>query len=198
MTARAAERHDGRTDATAAALDPIRFTVAMLPQPKLRHRTRTVTTRDGRSFTQSYQPAKTRRAEEDFTVLAAKHAPAVPFAGAIRLRLVFYMPIPISKPRWWREAAERLEIRPITKPDYDNLAKLVGDAMTNSGQWWRDDSQIVDCHCQKFYSLTPRLEIEVAPIPEPDRPLKHRFTSPSDQPSIFGDQTTNRGTQGAR
>lgn len=36
--------------------------------------------------------------------------------------------------------------------DWDNLAKGVQDAITNSGAIWRDDSQVVDGRCRKRYA----------------------------------------------
>ncbi len=47
------------------------------------------------------------------------------------------------------------ELRPISKPDRDNLEKLVLDAFTRSGRWWRDDSQIVDGRSRKVYGAAP-------------------------------------------
>ena len=49
-----------------------------------------------------------------------------------------------------------------SKPDWDNIGKLVSDAL--NGIVWRDDRQIVSGWVQKFYcekSGTPRLEISI-------------------------------------
>lgn len=48
-------------------------------------------------------------------------------------------------------------IRPTKKPDMDNVVKLVADALNMVA--YKDDTQIVDCQCRKFYSETPRTEI---------------------------------------
>jgi ABC-type polar amino acid transport system ATPase subunit len=50
-------------------------------------------------------------------------------------------------------------LRPITKPDVDNLAKTTMDAM--SGFIWLDDSQVITLFSKKFYSRKPRTEIKV-------------------------------------
>lgn len=78
--------------------------------------------------------------------------------GALVLELVAYRSIPASKPRKWREAAARGDIRPITKPDFDNYAKII-DALKHVV--WIDDAQIVRAIVEKFYSDRPRIEIRV-------------------------------------
>lgn len=59
---------------------------------------------------------------------------------------------------------------PSTKPpDYDNYAKLVGDAL--SGLAYRDDRQIIDGRCRKHFG-TPRFVIELTFCLEPPKPRK--------------------------
>lgn len=49
--------------------------------------------------------------------------------------------------------------RPIVKPDWDNIGKLYSD-MYNSNVWL-DDALTVDGTVRKFYSILPRVEIEL-------------------------------------
>lgn len=84
-----------------------------------------------------------------------------PFEGPLRLDVIMYMAVPASKPRKWREAALRGEIRPTQKPDWDNGGKLT-DALNLIV--WVDDKQIVDGRVRKFYSARPRTEVRVTPI----------------------------------
>lgn len=49
------------------------------------------------------------------------------------------------------------EIRPIIKPDWDNIGKLVSDAL--NGIAYDDDKQVVDGTTRKFYSDHPRTVI---------------------------------------
>ncbi len=58
-----------------------------------------------------------------------------------------------------REQAEKGLIRPVTRPDVDNVAKLVLDAM--NGIAYRDDSQVVSLTVDKWFSERPRIEITV-------------------------------------
>jgi Holliday junction resolvase RusA-like endonuclease len=50
-------------------------------------------------------------------------------------------------------------IRPITKPDWDNLGKKYSD-MSN-GNIWLDDNLVINGTVRKFYSVLPRVEIRL-------------------------------------
>lgn len=55
--------------------------------------------------------------------------------------------------------AEARILRPITKPDADNYAKGILDAL--KGIVWKDDGQVVDLIARKYYSAEPRVEIYI-------------------------------------
>ena len=48
-------------------------------------------------------------------------------------------------------------IRPISKPDFDNLAKTYSDMI--QGSLLYDDQLIVEGRSSKYYSIKPRIEI---------------------------------------
>lgn len=48
-------------------------------------------------------------------------------------------------------------IRPIVKPDFDNIAKKYADMY--NGNVWIDDALVIDGRVRKFYSILPRVEI---------------------------------------
>ena len=48
-------------------------------------------------------------------------------------------------------------IRPITKPDFDNIEKKYADMY--NGNIWLDDSLVVEGKIRKYYSILPRVEI---------------------------------------
>ena len=48
-------------------------------------------------------------------------------------------------------------IRPITKPDFDNVEKKYSDMYT--GTIWIDDSLVIESSFAKYYSILPRIEI---------------------------------------
>jgi Holliday junction resolvase RusA-like endonuclease len=49
--------------------------------------------------------------------------------------------------------------RPTKKPDIDNIEKIIFDAL--NGIAYNDDSQIVSCWADKFYSTVPRVEVVI-------------------------------------
>lgn len=75
--------------------------------------------------------------------------------GPLLVRVNAFMPIPKSLNKAKTAAAIIGELRPTTKPDVDNFAKVV-DAL--NGIVWRDDSQVVQLTVAKHYSDRPRLE----------------------------------------
>ena len=42
----------------------------------------------------------------------------------------------------------------VSKPDADNLAKLVLDRITRGGRIWRDDSQVARLRVEKYWAIT--------------------------------------------
>ena len=70
-----------------------------------------------------------------------------------------YRLIPKSKSKKFHKQAIEGLLRPITKPDTDNIAKNIKDALNKLA--YPDDSQIVCEHIEKFYSDNPRVEIKI-------------------------------------
>jgi len=72
-----------------------------------------------------------------------------PWDVPIGLSVHAHFDVPKSKPKWWREAAWEIEQAYASKPDVDNIAKLVQDALT--GVAWRDDALISRVRVDKDY-----------------------------------------------
>lgn len=72
---------------------------------------------------------------------------------------VSYLPIPKSMSNKERILAELGLIRPISKPDWDNLGKTYSDMI--QGTLLFDDSLIIEGISKKFYSSKPRIEIHI-------------------------------------
>ena len=86
--------------------------------------------------------------------------PKKPIEGEVWLMMTTLMPIPKSKPLWWKRAACKRLIRPITKPDCSNMIKNIEDIMKLMG-YFGDDAQIVHVKNSKFYSIHPCWEIGI-------------------------------------
>lgn len=90
------------------------------------------------------------------------YAPREPLACAIEMHMTFYLPIPKSASR--RVYMQMLNgvILPTKKPDFDNLAYLITNALKEIV--YADDSLVTDCTIRKRYSETPRTVIKIVPI----------------------------------
>ena len=86
----------------------------------------------------------------------------LPSQGPIDCRVKVFRCIPKSWSRAKREAAQRGELLPTTKPDADNYLKGIMDGL--KGIVWLDDSQVVRVVCEKAYSEQPRAVIEIREI----------------------------------
>lgn len=85
------------------------------------------------------------------------YVPAEPITDqAVSLDVIWMFPYPKSakkhRPGW-----ERWKI---TRPDTDNLNKLLKDVMTDMG-FWKDDALISSEHIRKMYTDEPGIEIEI-------------------------------------
>ncbi|MFA5897846.1 MAG: RusA family crossover junction endodeoxyribonuclease [Hyphomicrobium sp.] len=111
--------------------------------------------------TRIYTPEKTLRFEAALAHEASIVMRGRPLLdGPLVVDVLAYMPVPISKPKAWREDALAGRIAPTKKPDFDNIAKLV-DGLNMVV--WVDDAQIVDGRSRKFYSDRPRFVVRVRP-----------------------------------
>jgi Holliday junction resolvase RusA-like endonuclease len=107
-----------------------------------------------------YTDAKTRSYEAQLRYAAQQvMAGAAPIEGPLRVDITANVSIPRSMPRKKQLLAILGELRPQTKPDWDNYAKVC-DSM--NGVVWGDDKQIVDGQVRKFYSERPGLHIRVS------------------------------------
>lgn len=73
-----------------------------------------------------------------------------------------YYPIPKSFSKKKAGNAESGELRPVTKPDCDNVIKVVLDAL--NGVAYHDDKQVVCVSCNKYYARTGYLHITITEI----------------------------------
>ena len=137
----------------------IQFTV--YGEPTAKGRPRAAIGKNGR-IRGAYTPGKTRSAETNFREQAVKVKPERPFEGPVVLDLKFFRGVPRSWSKKKREEALKGERVPAVRPDVDNLAKLVKDAL--NGVFWRDDAQVVRLTAEKRYSDVPRTEVKVEEV----------------------------------
>jgi Holliday junction resolvase RusA-like endonuclease len=87
----------------------------------------------------------------------------VPYAGEVELEITIYRPMLASWAPYKRMLCELGVIRPESKPDYDNFSKIITDAMR--GIVFVDDGQVVVGNVSLYYSVRPRMVLNVAGRP---------------------------------
>jgi len=89
--------------------------------------------------------------------IGREHAPARPLDGGLSFIAVFWMPKPAT--------VKKTVLLPLKRPDLDNLMHKLTDQF--NGVFWMDDSQIVDLHVYKRFTIDGRTGVEIrveAPI----------------------------------
>ena len=121
------------------------------------------------NYVRTYTPEKTKEYEELIQTiwqLKAKdsnyHTVFFPAGTPVSVMITAYYKIPNGTNK--AKKAEMLtgKIRPLVKPDFDNVVKAVCDAL--NGTAYDDDKQIVEARVMKFYSDNPRVEIAISDI----------------------------------
>ena len=119
----------------------LEFFLPMVP-PTATHQEKKWRVVDGKPV--SYEPPEVRAAREKLTAYLAPHRPASPMEGPVRLVVKWCFP---------RGRHADGEYR-ISRPDTDNLQKLLKDCMTALG-FWRDDAQVASEIAEKFWAEVP-------------------------------------------
>ncbi len=108
----------------------------------------------------TYTPQKTREYEAIVRdCYRIQNGNKESLSGAVRARITAYFAIPKSTTK--RDRADMLAgvILPTKKPDLDNIAKVILDAL--NGLAYRDDACVTEVTARKFYSESPRVEVEL-------------------------------------
>jgi len=84
------------------------------------------------------------------------------FKGPVAVSILFLMPRPKNHFGTGRNKDKLKETAPFfcaTKPDIDNLEKMVFDCINQL--LWTDDARVVESHCTKIYSDKPMTIIDI-------------------------------------
>lgn len=96
-----------------------------------------------------YEPPQLRAARAKLTAHLAQHKPDLPMTGALRLVVKWCYPCGGDHtPGTYKT----------TRPDTDNLQKLLKDCMTDVG-FWKDDAQVASEVVEKFWATVPGIYI---------------------------------------
>jgi Holliday junction resolvase RusA-like endonuclease len=133
----------------------IKFTICGEPRGKERAR---VCRKGLRVF--AYTPAKTANYENKIRGEYSKNV-GVRFKekNPLSVKVTAYYKIPEHTPKEWVRKMNAGLILPTKKPDLDNVAKVIFDAL--NGVCYADDVQVCRTKLEKFYSENPRVEVEI-------------------------------------
>lgn len=106
----------------------------------------------------TYTPEQTVNHEAKIKSICENSYPGIkPSDKPIRLIINSYFKIPKNTSKGKVRQMIEYDIKPCVKPDADNIAKLVADAL--NGVVYKDDSQITTMVSNKFYGEIPRTHI---------------------------------------
>ena len=128
----------------------VQFFMAMVP-PTVTHQEKKVRVVKGKPI--FYEPAELKAARAKLMAHLAKYEPVEPLDGA--LRLVCKWCFPLDKGGRHRDGEYKT-----SKPDTDNLQKLLKDCMTDLG-FWVDDAQVASEVTEKFWAEVPGIFVQI-------------------------------------
>lgn len=130
------------------------FFMPMIP-PTVTHQEKKINTRWKKPVVYELPELKDARAK--LTAHLAQHSnPYFPYTVGVRLTVKWLFPI---------KGKHRHGEYRISKPDTDNLQKLLKDCMTHLG-FWKDDALVASEICEKFWSDTPGIYIKIEELPK--------------------------------
>lgn len=130
------------------------FTVIGKPQGKARPR---FSRKSGTVYTPSKTEAYERQVRAEYL---AAHGRRYDDDADIRVTICSYFAFPKSWSKKKRSEWELRRWRPRVKPDADNIAKIVLDAL--NGTAYKDDAQVSDLRVKKRYGVTAMVVITIA------------------------------------
>lgn len=125
----------------------IEFFMAMVP-PTTTHQEKQVSIVNGKPV--FYEPQELKAARQKLMAHLTKYKPEKKYECGIRLLVKWCFPRGKHKDGEYR----------ITKPDTDNLQKLLKDCMTECG-YWKDDALVSSEIVEKFWAEVPGIYIRI-------------------------------------
>ena len=109
------------------------------------------------SYKGAYDPSKEYKTALQWQI--KPYAPSNPILGPVRVHISFFLPIPKITPSMRRKQMINGLCVPWRRPDLDNLAYTVTNAMQDI--IYKDDSQIIDLVLSKRYAEIPKIVIKI-------------------------------------
>lgn len=128
----------------------IEFFMPMIP-PTATHQLKQVRVVNGKP--RFYEPAAVKAARIKLTAHLAGRRPPEPLDGPLSLMVKWCFPAKDKTNGSWRTS----------RPDTDNLNKLLKDCMTALG-FWHDDAQVAQEIIEKFWADLPGIYIRIVKL----------------------------------
>lgn len=129
------------------------FFLPMKP-PTITHQEKKITVVNGKPVV--YEPPELKAARSKLEAHLAPYRPGVYCTGAVRLLVKWCFPV---------TGKHRNGEYKTTKPDTDNLQKLLKDVMTSVG-FWKDDALVASEVIEKFWADIPGIYISITDLEE--------------------------------
>ena len=108
----------------------------------------------------AYTPAKTKEYEElvkQYFII--KYRRINPLEGRIKINITAYFSVPKNTSKKQEENMLNNAISPTKKPDIDNIAKIILDALNKFA--FKDDNQITKLEIEKKYGTEEKIFVKV-------------------------------------
>ena len=108
----------------------------------------------------AYTPAKTKEYEElvkQYFII--KYRRINPLEGRIKINITAYFSVPKNTSKKQEENMLNNAISPTKKPDIDNIAKIILDALNKLA--FKDDNQITKLEIEKKYGTEEKISVKV-------------------------------------
>lgn len=126
----------------------IEFFMAMQPPTKT-HQEKQVRVVNGKPV--FYEPAELKAVRQKLRAYLGQHVPDQKFAGAVRLTTWWCFPL---------KGKHKDGEYKTSKPDTDNLVKMLKDVMTEL-HFWEDDAQVASEVIEKYWAERPGIYVKV-------------------------------------
>lgn len=133
------------------------FIKCIPPKSTAQASTRILKRKNGSQFVGKFSNSKGKKTQNELMILLQEFVPDEPYTGAISVSVSWTYP--------WRKSESKKNMNKgyipcTTRPDVDNLCKLLFDCMTRLG-FWTDDSLIVDLRFKKGWGDSNGIDIEI-------------------------------------
>lgn len=127
------------------------FFMSMIPPTKTQQQHK-VMVKNGKPV--FYEPAELKAVRQKLTAHLSKYVPCEKYTGAVRLTTKWCFPITGKRKNGQYKT---------TRPDTDNLQKMLKDVMTDLG-FWKDDALVVSEVIEKFWAEKPGIYVRIEKV----------------------------------